>query len=59
MAENDDYDEDELVRVCGVLLQSPKFLQWQAEYLEGTGMEVYAERFAPAFHGLPFPVVAE
>jgi len=41
------------------LLQSSKFLPWQDKYLEGAGMEVYAERFSSAFHGLPFPVVAE
>ena len=40
-------------------MQSSKFLPWQDKYLEGAGMEVYAERFSPAFHGLPFPVVAE
>jgi len=44
--------------VCCVL-QSSKFLQWQNEYLEGTGMEVYAEKFSSAFYGLTFSVVAE
>jgi len=39
--------------------QSSKFLAWQNEYLEGAGMEVYAEKFSSAFHGLPFPAVAE
>ena len=41
------------------MLQSSKFLPWQDEYLQGAGMEVYAEKFSSAFYGLAFPVVAE
>jgi len=50
-----------MLNVCllSYLLQSSKFLKWQDEYLEGAGMEVYAEKFSSAFYGLAFPAVAE
>ena len=40
-------------------LQSPDTLQWQNDYLQGTGCEMYTETLSPTFTGMTFSQASE
>lgn len=42
-----------------MLLQSPDTLQWQNDYLQGTGCEMYTETLSPTFTGMTFSQASE
>ena len=39
--------------------QSPDTLQWQNDYLQGTGCEMYTETLSPTFTGMTFSQASE
>ena len=42
-----------------LLPQSPDTLQWQNDYLQGTGCEMYTETLSPTFTGMTFSQASE
>ena len=42
-----------------LLWQSPDTLQWQNDYLQGTGCEMYTETLSPTFTGMTFSQASE
>ena len=42
-----------------MLPQSPDTLQWQNDYLQGTGCEMYTETLSPTFTGMTFSQASE
>ena len=41
------------------IFQSPDTLQWQNDYLQGTGCEMYTETLSPTFTGMTFSQASE
>ena len=41
------------------VFQSPDTLQWQNDYLQGTGCEMYTETLSPTFTGMTFSQASE
>ena len=42
-----------------LFFQSPDTLQWQNDYLQGTGCEMYTETLSPTFTGMTFSQASE
>ena len=56
-------NENVNVYICKIfnylIFQSPDTLQWQNDYLQGTGCEMYTETLSPTFTGMTFSQASE